>query len=306
MAWKRLIRAYFTFNTRERRGVYVLLVLLTTLLVVHAVLKFSPPEKKDISLEEKQKIDALAAALISGPGHEESPEKDSTTHRLPYRWKAFDPNTVDFRTLVQSGLDTVVAARLVKYREKGGKFRNTKDLEKIYGIDTSWLDNAHEYLRFGNTEHHAIDTMPPRRARTRVKPPVMISRIELNSSDSAQLRAIPGIGAYYAREIIALRNSLQGFRSYDQLLDVYNMSDRAMENLMKYTTLDSTLVSCIDLNTCSLETLGRHPYLTWKQARIIINYRQQHGAFRAIRDILRTDVIPDSVYRQVAPYLCVQ
>lgn len=303
-----MIREYFTFNTRERRGVYVLLVLLCILLVIHAVLKFSPPEEKRLSAEERQKINALAAALTAPrDAAQTASEKDITINHPRVTWEAFDPNTAGLNTLLQCGLDSAVAARLVKYREKGGKFRNAEDLEKLYGIDTAWLNSARPYLRFGqDTERHLKDTALLRWKNASRNEITAITRIELNAADSAQLRTIPGIGAYYAREIIALRNSLQGFRSYEQLLDVYNISDRAMENLMRYTTLDTTLVSCININTCKMETLGRHPYLTWKQARIIINYRQQHGAFRSVSDILRTDVIPDSVFRQVAPYLCVQ
>jgi len=68
-------------------------------------------------------------------------------------------------------------------------------------------------------------------------------------------------------------------------------------------TLDTSLIQRININEVDLKRLGYHPYLTWKQARIIINYRDQHGDYRTVKDIQKTLVISDSVYLKIAPYL---
>jgi len=81
------------------------------------------------------------------------------------------------------------------------------------------------------------------------------------------------------------------------------VSDETLTLLSEKSTIDTSAVRKIDLNTCTIEELGRHPYLSWKQARIIIAYRDQHDNFTSVKEILRTDVISDSVYLKIAPYL---
>ncbi|MFA5713547.1 MAG: helix-hairpin-helix domain-containing protein, partial [Bacteroidales bacterium] len=44
--------------------------------------------------------------------------------------------------------------------------------------------------------------------------------VELNSSDSATLLSVPGIGPYFASAILKLREELGGFVSHRQLLEI--------------------------------------------------------------------------------------
>ena len=48
-------------------------------------------------------------------------------------------------------------------------------------------------------------------------------RVELNSADSAALDALPGIGPYYARQILAYRERLGFYADISQLLDIRGM-----------------------------------------------------------------------------------
>ena len=46
-----------------------------------------------------------------------------------------------------------------------------------------------------------------------------------------------------------------------------------------------------------------HPYLNYKQAKMIVNYRKQHGHFKQIKDIQKIRPISPEIFRKIAPYL---
>ena len=89
-------------------------------------------------------------------------------------------------------------------------------------------------------------------------------------------------------------------------MDIYQIRDEALTSLYENTFIDTNALHRIPLNSASLEQLGSHPYLTWKQAKVIVAYRQQHGPYPSLVEIKRTQVISDSVYRNIAPYLSLE
>jgi competence protein ComEA len=303
--WKRIVRNYFTFNNRERRGVYVLLVLLTLLSAVHLAIRLSPDPSFELTPDQRNKL-ALFAEIQAKRKKEKEIEQAKPESKPLYfdqiHWFEFDPNIATIEEFMILGLDTFIAFRIENYRSKGGAFYDIDDLSKMYGLDQSWLDAAGEFIVFPEKKTKKswvnFDTIDQ-------KPKHVIAKIELNTADSSAMVSLPWVGAFYAKEIIKLREGLGGFRTYSELADIYRMSDQAIESIMKHATLDSNLRQRININTCDIKRLGIHPSITWKQAKIIINYRDQHGPYKRIRDIKRTDVISDSLFQKIAPYLTI-
>ena len=73
-----------------------------------------------------------------------------------------------------------------------------------------------------------------------------------------------------------------------------------IQKLKKQTSIDTLYIRKINVNTIKLEKLKVHPYLTYKQAKMIVNYRKQHGDFKDIRKI---KPISPELFRKIAPYL---
>lgn len=211
--------------------------------------------------------------------------------------------------MIELGLKPWVAQRVIKYREKVKPFSSVEDLKKVYDIDTNWLDQAAPYItidpKYIDSQQFAQISYKREKDES-LSDSTELALIDLNRADTSELKTIPGIGSFYAKQIIELRSRYGGFRSFDQLLDLYKVRDETLTLLSEKTILDTSAVTRIDLNSCTIEELGRHPYLSWKQARIILAYREQHQGFRTVKEILRTDVITDSVYLKIAPYLMVK
>ena len=107
---------------------------------------------------------------------------------------------------------------------------------------------------------------------------------ELNTADTNQLKTVRGIGSFYARKIIELRDQLQGYHSWDQLLEIWKMKPETIESLREAATLDRSLIQTWAINDQSIEQLADHPYISWKQAKAIVAYRETTwGIFRLVR-----------------------
>lgn len=75
-----------------------------------------------------------------------------------------------------------------------------------------------------------------------------------------------------------------------------------IENLLK-THSDTLNIRTVKVNTIELEQLKLHPYLNYKQAKMILNYRKQHGDCKQVKDICKIKPISHEIFCKIASYL---
>ena len=49
--------------------------------------------------------------------------------------------------------------------------------------------------------------------------------------------------------------------------------------------------------------MGKHPYIGYKNARLIENYRKQHGNYANAQDLLKIKTLDKAVVEKLMPYL---
>ena len=64
------------------------------------------------------------------------------------------------------------------------------------------------------------------------------TRLNINQATAEALEALPGVGPSRAAQIVELRQSLGGFSTYEQLLEVNGIGPRTLEKMRDYMTLD--------------------------------------------------------------------
>ena len=101
--------------------------------------------------------------------------------------------------------------------------------------------------------------------------------VELNTADTTSLKKVPGIGTAFANRIVNYRNSLGGFYSVLQLSEVYGIDEDRFADLKAWFTVDPSFIVPLEVNRISQDTLQRHPYISYAQARVIIQLRRQKG-----------------------------
>jgi DNA uptake protein ComE-like DNA-binding protein len=127
--------------------------------------------------------------------------------------------------------------------------------------------------------------------------------IELNTADSAQLTTVRGIGASFAIRIIRYRNRIGGFYNKEQLKEVYELDSAKYAEIKGQLTVNPSSVIKVNINAISFASLRQSPYLSYKQASAIIEYRTQHGNYNSIDDVGNVAIITPDVLHKIEPYI---
>ncbi|MDR1880268.1 MAG: helix-hairpin-helix domain-containing protein [Tannerellaceae bacterium] len=101
--------------------------------------------------------------------------------------------------------------------------------------------------------------------------------VELNAADTTALKQVPGIGSAFSNRIVKFRTLLGGFYSVSQLREVYGIDEERYEALSPWFRVDSSLIVRLPVNRLPYDSLIRHPYIGFKQARVIERLRKQKG-----------------------------
>lgn len=222
----------------------------------------------------------------------------------------FDPNTADSSTLVHLGLKPWQASNMLKYRAKGGRYRKTEDLKRLYGMTDSMYLALLPYV--------VIDTLAIDRWRDSVRMaadsvPRYVSHkrdtiLNLRTADTTELKMIKGIGSYRAKQIIRYREQLGGFVSVEQLREVTALQPLLTDSLSADTLLahffiDSVCVVPLKVNSMRVEQLQRHPYLSFEQARAIYELRRRKIQLKHLDQLRTLDCLTEQDIQRLRPYL---
>lgn len=310
------IKDLFAFSRKEQRGLVLLLgLLLCILLVRYFAAMFIPERKFDLepfrqeierfkaAMAEADSLKRLEAELTVTQGHADL----SAFLAAPFR---FDPNTLDAESWRMTGLDERTIQSILRYRQKGGKFRERSDLKKIYSMQDSVYMLLEPYINIKKTEKQPVfrekQKDKPVPARTDPKPAVSRVIVDLNEADSATLILLPGIGPSFASRIIRYRDALGGFYDEQQLLEVKGF-DSARYNLIKdQVIIEPELIHKMDLNNVEFKEMLRHPYFEYYLVKAIFSYRDQVKRIDSVGQLKNLDVIYEELYEKVENYLIVE
>jgi competence protein ComEA len=127
--------------------------------------------------------------------------------------------------------------------------------------------------------------------------------ISLNSCDTSQLIALPGIGPVLSVRIIKYRNLLGGFASINQLKEVYGLSAETFDLIKGRIYADSSEIIRIDINEAAYKDLSRLPYFEKYEITAILKYRELKGRLKGMNDLTDNKLIPVEKVPKVRPYL---
>ncbi len=307
---KNFIRDYFTFNKRERNGVFVLLSIITILIVLLSISnKFIKSEQTDFSKFESE-IEKFNLAIQSNTDSAVSNQKNIHANFEKTKLEKtkpeielfeFDPNNLSDENWKKLGLSNKQILTIRNYENKGGKFKVKEDFKKMYCISAKQYAQLEDYIKIKTVIKEQTDVQLNKSVFTNKG---VVSILELNSADSIQLVKLKGIGGYFANKIIKYRNLLGGFFEKEQLMEVWNFDREKYNEVQEYVTIDASKVKKININSCTIQEL-KHPYLKWNQINAIVNYREKHGKYKTVDEIKRTDLVDDETLRKIAPYLTV-
>jgi len=127
--------------------------------------------------------------------------------------------------------------------------------------------------------------------------------VELNSADTATLKKVPGIGSSFADRIVKFRELLGGFYSVQQLAEVYGIDEERYHSIAPWFTVDASLIHKLSVNTTSQDSLNRHPYISYRQARAIVQLRTQKKHLSGWDNLSLMEEFTDQDKQRILPYL---
>ena len=216
----------------------------------------------------------------------------------------FDPNTADSTQLLRLGLQPYQVRNIYKYRAKGGIYRSKEDFARLYGLTVKDYRRLEPFIRISADFEPAANLVGerPRLERDTVRYPVKIKETEhivLNTADTNELKRVPGIGSYYAKEIVRHGKWLGGYVSVDQLDEIEDFPQEAKQ----YFIIENAQPQQLNVNRLTLQQLRRHPYINYYQAKTIVEYRRLHGDIRSLNDLrFSRDFTPEAI-RRLEPYV---
>lgn len=216
----------------------------------------------------------------------------------------FDPNSATEKELLTIGLDKNTVKNVLKYREKGGKFFKKEDLKKIYGftdLDFLRLENVIQITdNQTNKNNYSVTNERKNEQKSEsINPPTVIDVNQATHEEWLQLR---GIGRTFAARIIQHREKLGGFISLDQLKEIYGLPDSTFRNITPYLKFSTPIYRKISINQPNLQTI-LHPYLTRKQVDVLVRYRMNHGSFKNMEDLIKTNIFSKEMVEKIKPYI---
>ncbi len=126
--------------------------------------------------------------------------------------------------------------------------------------------------------------------------------LDLNHCDTTELQYIRGIGKYTAIQILRYREQLGGYHSTRQLTDEA-FAKCHLDTLLAHFIVDTTAITLIDVNRCSIDRLQHHPYLRYTQAKAIYHLRRKKVKLSSIEELKTLPELTEEDIKRIAPYL---
>ncbi len=302
---KHLLKNYFTFNQRDKNAFLILILLLFVIIIIPFFSHFFyKPQKYDFTsfreevlafeLEQNrlQKEDSLKKQVSYSNFNYFQIEKSVEESKLkPFK---FNPNNLPLEQWKNLGLTDRQINGIKNYEAKGGRFYIKSDFKKLYVISETEYEILEPYI-----------DLPVERVKYTQKAVLKdtLFHIEINNADSSELKKLKGIGNVLSKRIVYYRNKLGGFYKKEQLLEVEGIDTVLFKSIEPFLTLEKRLIKQISVNTAEFNDLKGHPYISNNVALSIINYRNMHGKYHALTDLMKSALITEELFIKITPYL---
>ena len=127
--------------------------------------------------------------------------------------------------------------------------------------------------------------------------------VELNSADTTTLKKIPGIGSAFANRIVRFRELLGGFYTVQQLAEVYGIDEERYTALVPWFTVDESFIRKLSINLLPQDSISRHPYINYRQARAIVQLRIQKKQLSGWENLALLEEFTEQDKSRIIPYL---
>lgn len=300
-------KAYFAFSKKDRIGLLIVIAIILASVLIPEYYKnrksnpvvIIPLAAADSSVmhvhaqnaaDEKIKQSAMFGS-----------EKHSSSVIKPF---TFNPNTLSEDGWKKLGLRERTIATILKYRSKGGYFKNAEDIRKIYGLRKEEADVLIPYIVIEQTKNESFKKGYQSYDNKATAAP---SIIDINTADVYAWKRLPRMSPSVAYKIVNFRDKINGFFSVEEVRQTYGITDSLWQNILPYLKLNQETVNKLNINTASEFQLAmHHSVFTRDIAKAIVIYRNQNGPYTSISDVKKIVFINDAMFKRIEPFIDVK
>ncbi len=315
---KRPTYHFLHFTRKEKNGTILILFLILLLITVPFFYGLLFKEKQVVSNELGTELALLKTNTADSSKRYQSKrfdEVDRYDDFYPAKKTAennfyngalfhFDPNSLPVAGWKKLGLKDKTISSIQKYLSKGGRFRQPEDIKKIWGLDQTLVQRLLPYVKIESVTNSF--QRRPEYGSKKYEEKKIPALMDINNADSISLDGLPGIGPALSRRILGFRERLGGFYSVDQVAETFGLPDSVFRKIKDRLVLNDTVLRQININTATADEMKQHPYIRYRLANAIVQFREQHGLFSHTGDIKKIMILNDEIYNKLAPYLTVQ
>ena len=303
-------------SNSARRG--LLLLEWIIILVVLGFFVYSWYEPKDTSSQKKEIQSAASDKKATSSRSVTYAVTEEKVETFP-----FDPNTADSTTLLRLGLAPWQVRAIYKYRAKHGRYHTPEEFKRLPGMtyelwerlgpqvriarQFQYIDEAEKRSSFSDRTPSAfqdientLDSQKKDSVAERPRKFDAVTQVDINTADTTELMRIPGIGSYRSGKIVEYRRKLGGFINAEQVMEACDMPDE----ILQWVRVEADMpVRKVNVNKLSLQRMMNHPYITFYQARAIVEYRKAHGDLKGIEDLKGLEGFTPLKIEKLQPYL---
>jgi DNA uptake protein ComE-like DNA-binding protein len=251
---------YFIFSKKEKRGVWVLGILLTISFMWSGLLSYRnntiPNQKKQWSRRQYESL--------SNHSYD-----SKETNSLPATFFIFDPNTIDSQQALLLGMSSRQAKTLLKYRSRGGRFYKKEDIFKLYGLDSLLANALVPYIQIHST--------------TRKE---KVWTINLNEASVLEWKQKTALTYLQIQSIQQYQKSHGLFYSIYELPKVYGITDSLFQVLKPHLRVDKNVKNSLNSRTMNFNQWKSLDLFSDQQIFQILALRKKQGGEMGWRNLV--------------------
>lgn len=243
MDFKEQIKVFLTFSKKERRGIYLLLVIAMLLWILpvffaeetlpEEILEITPLElteakkllsRKRDSFEYKRKYRTYYSGTVQQQENVSSKDYRYSQERPVAQREQRKPVLVNLNeadsALLEAlpGIGERLSARIIKYRDRLGGFHDVAQLKEVYGLQDSVLMAL--------------------ASRVFVPEGGSIKKLSVNKCSYAEFRRHPYMGHVFAKSLVAFRQTHGRVISLEELYQLVAVKKEEIERMKPYFLFD--------------------------------------------------------------------